>query len=128
MGDEGFRSSCLRRVDDKFDSAAGRKGKMGLWVCEVGWSAAVIQRDAVNRDQPKRLRDAIAQNGKVQIGDRRGVQYPPELAFARLHDKGGGLVIGVGNRNKIDGEIFRGLAKASSCVHSIAIVIDQEFR
>ena len=49
------------------------------------------------------------------------------MAFLRLHLDRGGRVIGIGNRDEIDGEIFGGFAEAGAVVGGVAVVVHEEF-
>jgi len=59
----------------------------------------------------KLLRGVRADQPPVQIGDRGGIQYPPELPFRRPHEDAGGGVVGIGHRHKIDRQILSGWPK-----------------
>jgi len=67
------------------------------------------------------LRFVFDQHLKVEIGDGGSVQDAPELLFLRADFNFGGEIVGVGHRDEIDGEIFRGLAAAGAGVEDVAL-------
>ncbi len=100
---------------------------MRLPADEISCGSVGVEGNAVERDDAELLRYAFIQDCEIEVGDRGGVEYAPELALLRLHLDRGGRVVGIGNRHEIDGEVFRGLAEAGAVVGGVAVVVHQEF-
>ena len=99
---------------------------MRLRVHRILQRIILVHRYAVHGDQPQGLRLTVAQHCKIEVGDGRSIQHPPQLPFSGLHLDGGGRVVRVGNRHIIDGEIFRRFAEAGAGVGCVSIFVDQE--
>jgi len=86
-----------------------------------------IDGHAIEGDDAEHLWLAIKKDGEIEIRDRRGVEHAPELLFCGLHLDGGGRIVRVGHRNKVDGEILGGFAEAGAVVGGVAVAINKKF-
>ena len=90
---------------------------------EVTGDAVGVEGSAVEGDDAEFLRRVFVEDCEVEVGDGGGVEHAPELTLLRLHLDCGGRVIGIGDWDKIDGEIFRRFAEASAGVGGVAVMV-----
>ena len=128
-GDEERAYPAGGRVDDEFGAAARRDADVIASTTMAEWQPLALSGDAVKRHHPIILNRAVVKDHRqIYIGDRGSVQRCARAASHRASCESCRRVVGIGNRNVIDREIFRGLAESGAVVGDVAVVVDQRFR
>src|ERR1700722_19594182 len=107
--------------NDELRSATGRDANVILSIQHIFGDSVGVNRNSVKSHDSEVLRFAVEQNGEIEVGNGRGVEYSPQLAFAGFHFDRGRWVVGVGNRNIINGKVFGGLAESGAVVGRASI-------
>src|ERR1700729_2178869 len=128
-GVHGVRDQQAGDVDggtfnDELRSATWRDANMILSIQHIFGDSVGVNRNSVEGHDSEVLRFAVEQDREIEVGNGRGVEYSPQLAFAGPHLDRGRWVVGVGNRNIINGKVFGGFAEAGAVVGRVSIAID----
>ncbi len=114
---------------DEFNTGTGRDHDAVAPLSRMPGTAGAVDRHAVDRHDAEPLgsefRPALVERRQIQIGDRGGVEHPPQLPLAGLQLHGGERIVRVRHRHIVDGQVFRGLARPRPRVGRITVPVHQ---